>query len=264
MMKSKIDSRRKKAACALTLVELRFDKLRVVRRREHEAFTLIELLVVISIIALLISLLLPALSKARESAKQMQCLSNVRQIDGALIAHIFDHNSVFPILDENDPANGWRKQYRQYELFKNYGVKTNDMFHCPTAEGLETWGKNPAWINSGHLIFEATKAVDGYDFYTDYKMNDSYDANPNDGEIVGVAGLSIDLFRQNAWVVAFLDIDWPLQFSPSIDSFPRHGRGDNLAFLDGHAQFFERKDYREPFSSFDAFGNSPWYNWGIR
>ncbi len=61
--------------------------------RIRQGFTLIELLVVISIIALLISILLPALGAARDAARSMQCLSNVRQMGVATVTFSVDHRN---------------------------------------------------------------------------------------------------------------------------------------------------------------------------
>jgi prepilin-type N-terminal cleavage/methylation domain-containing protein/prepilin-type processing-associated H-X9-DG protein len=70
--------------------------LRHPNRVRPAAFTLVELLVVIGIIALLLSILLPALNRAREAARDVQCMSNVRQLCYALVNYATEHSGRFP------------------------------------------------------------------------------------------------------------------------------------------------------------------------
>jgi prepilin-type N-terminal cleavage/methylation domain-containing protein len=72
---------------------------------KHHAFTLIELLIVISIISLLIAILLPALKSARNSAKDMSCLSNFRQIGIGLTACAQEHDNLLPPGEWNGSNN---------------------------------------------------------------------------------------------------------------------------------------------------------------
>ncbi len=76
-------------------------------------FTLVELLVVIGIIALLVSILLPSLTKARKQAQNVQCMSNLKQIVGGAFIHAAEHRGYVPLVgnisvqllpyDRNDP-----------------------------------------------------------------------------------------------------------------------------------------------------------------
>jgi prepilin-type N-terminal cleavage/methylation domain-containing protein/prepilin-type processing-associated H-X9-DG protein len=77
-------------------------------RRCQQAFTLIELLVVIAIIAILIAILLPSLGKARDSARDVKCKSNVRQLILALNVYSGDFKGLYPPSLDNakDPQTG--------------------------------------------------------------------------------------------------------------------------------------------------------------
>ncbi|HWB55209.1 MAG TPA: prepilin-type N-terminal cleavage/methylation domain-containing protein [Tepidisphaeraceae bacterium] len=76
-------------------------------RKNKQGFTLVELLVVIGIIALLISILLPSLQKAREQANRVKCMNNERQLMSALMMYTQDNQGYFPCDADKNGRKGY-------------------------------------------------------------------------------------------------------------------------------------------------------------
>ena len=122
--------------------------MRVMSKRH--GFTLIELLVVIAIIAILAAMLFPVFPRARESARKIQCLSNVKNIAMAVQIYLTDYDRLWPHEDRQDVQAGYEQltgcsvswsydrldrtnPYLAVPVILDEYIKNRDVWRCPSA-----------------------------------------------------------------------------------------------------------------------------------
>jgi prepilin-type N-terminal cleavage/methylation domain-containing protein len=115
-------------------------------RRLHAGFTLVELLVIIAILGVLVSLLLPAVQAARESARSIECQSNLKQIGLALHNYLDVNRGVMP-FHIGDKEMTDKTQSAMYALLP-FCENNEAIFHCPDDIG-SVEDATPFWVTFG-------------------------------------------------------------------------------------------------------------------
>jgi prepilin-type N-terminal cleavage/methylation domain-containing protein/prepilin-type processing-associated H-X9-DG protein len=184
----------------------------------NKGFTLIELLVVIAIIGILAGILLPVLSRARESARKTQCASNVKQIGMGLIMYANENNESFP----STTASAMQSLSL---LYPDY-VSDSRTFNCPSDTFVTNATQNESSTDmANNVAFNKNDCSYGYD-YTHTQADDADVALAADRPSNNTGTTPTDNNSPNHGGTVY-----------AVGTADAAGRGQNIVYVDGHVEF---------------------------